>query len=230
MNTRNHRSIARLLGPSLLLAAALALPASRVFAAGDPNVIAADGYLRDNNRECMLLESHDGHPYYLTGDTYGLRAGDHVRLLGRLTYDRRCGRAETLQVQEVQALWADANHRTTYYDHLANGSWDRWVQRERGDRYGRYGDRSGRYDNRYGRYDNGYGRYGDRRRVTSVEGRLSYARGGCPALRTSNGEVFALSGNLPNYRQGDRIRATGFLENDYQCGLRVLRIGEIRGR
>ena len=49
-----------------------------------------------------------------------------------------------LSVAEVQAIWADDHHRTTYYDHLQNGSFERWAMDNRGyDPRGRRGYRDG---------------------------------------------------------------------------------------
>lgn len=113
----------------------------------DRSVVAADGYL-EGGGDCLILRGHQGQVYSLVGNNGGLREGDHVRLLGRLTYDNYCG-ATALDVTEVQAVWADRNHRQVYFDHLTDGSFDRYAGRYEDDRY--YDDR---YDDRYnGDYD-----------------------------------------------------------------------------
>lgn len=110
----------------------------------DRSVIAADGILQDNGR-CFILRGHQGQVYNLVSGTGGLREGEHVRLVGRLLYDRDgCG--EAMEVQQVQAIWADPNHRQTYFDHLRDGSFNNTYRDRYGDRfYDRYQD-DYRYD------------------------------------------------------------------------------------
>ena len=111
----------------------------------DRSVIAADGILEDTGR-CLILRGHQGQVYNLVGGTDGLREGEHVRLVGRLLYDRDgCG--EAMDVHQVQAIWADRNHRQTYFDHTRDGSFNNSYRQRYGDRY---------YDN----YDDDY-RYDD---------------------------------------------------------------------
>lgn len=100
----------------------------------DRSVIAADGYLEDTGN-CLILRGHQGQYYSLVGDTRGLNDGDHVRLLGQLFYERddRCG-GQVMEIRQVQTLWADNNHRRTYYDHLRDGSFYNYSDRY-GDRY-----------------------------------------------------------------------------------------------
>jgi hypothetical protein len=115
----------------------------------DRSVIAADGYL-DASRDCLILRGHEGQVYSLVGDNGGLQEGDHVRLLGRLTYDRHCG-AQALDVTQVQAVWADRNHRQVYFDHQTDGSFHRYAD----DRY--YDDRyEDDYYDDYDRYEEPY--------------------------------------------------------------------------
>ncbi len=99
----------------------------------DRSVIAADGILEDNGR-CLILRGHQGQVYNLVGGTDGLREGEHVRLVGRLLYDRDgCG--EAMDVHQVQAIWADRNHRQTYFDHQRDGSFNNSYRQRYGDRY-----------------------------------------------------------------------------------------------
>ncbi|HEX2223058.1 MAG TPA: hypothetical protein VHN15_02505, partial [Thermoanaerobaculia bacterium] len=120
----------------------------------DRSVIAADGILHDNGR-CLVLRGHQGQVYSLVGGTGGLREGEHVRLVGRLLYDNDgCG--EMMDVHQVQAIWADPNHRQTYFDHQRDGSFNNSYRQRYGDRYyDRYED-DYRYDDYY--YEEDYPR------------------------------------------------------------------------
>jgi len=139
--TMNRQLRIRTFGTALLMTAALALPGA-ARAAGDPSVMHVDGYI-DMGR-CPTLREHDGKVYGLVGAVGGLRSGDHVRLEGRLVDSYVCGGA-AVKVAEVQAIWADDHHRTTYYDHLQNGSFERWAADNRGyNPRGRRGYRDGR--------------------------------------------------------------------------------------
>jgi hypothetical protein len=195
----------------------------------DRSVIAADGILQDNGR-CLVLRGHQGQVYNLVGGTGGLREGEHVRLLGRLQYDRdSCG--ERLEVYEVQAIWADPNHRQTYFDHKRDGSFNNSYRERYADRYYDNYDDDYRYDD-YDR-DDYYDDY-DRRdrddsgRLLAREGRLYNTRSACPVLRTDDGD-YGLVGDLRNYREGDRVRITGVFQDDRRCGDSI-RIGEINRR
>jgi hypothetical protein len=207
----------RTLGPALLMLAALALPAA-ARAAGDPNVMHVDGYF--NGGRCPELREHDGKVYNLVGDIGGLQSGDHVRLEGRLVDSRACG-GTALEVTVVQALWADDHHRSTYYDHLRNGSFDRWAAANRG------------YDSRSSRSRSGYDRgYGDRRSerssLRSFTGSVRGFRGDCLMLRGDDGQTYGMvGGNFSRYDRGDRVQVLGFLENG-ACGERTLSVQEIR--
>ncbi|HEX2223059.1 MAG TPA: hypothetical protein VHN15_02510 [Thermoanaerobaculia bacterium] len=186
----------------------------------DRSVIAADGILEDNGR-CLILRGHQGQVYNLVGGTGGLREGEHVRLLGRLQYDRdSCG--ERLDVYEVQAIWADRNHRQTYFDHKRDGSFNNSYRERYADRYYDNYDDDYRYDD-YDRRDRD-----DSGRLLAREGRLYNTRSACPVLETSDGD-YTLAGDLRNYRDGDRVRVTGVFQDDRRCGDSI-RIGEIQRR
>ncbi len=188
----------------------------------DRSVIAADGILQDNGR-CLILRGHEGQVYNLVGGTGGLREGEHVRLVGRLLHDRdSCG--ERMDVHQVQAIWADRNHRQTYFDHQRDGSFNNSYRERYADRY------NGNYDDDY-RYDDYNDDYDDRNdgRLLAREGRLYNTRSSCPVLRTDGGD-FSLIGDLRNYREGEKVKVTGFLENGSRCGGDSLRVGEITRR
>jgi hypothetical protein len=159
MRKPSSRTFARLIAPALLFSAA-ALAAPYAHAAGDGG-FAVDGYLSgDRNSDCLTLREHDGSIRYITGATDGLQTGDHVRVYGRSVNGSACNvRGSAYEVTEVHALWGDDKHKTTYYDHLTNGSFTDYAYRTNRisdqSRYGRRGrdGRSGRdgHDSRYGR-------------------------------------------------------------------------------
>jgi hypothetical protein len=123
----------RILGPALLVAAALTFPGlpGAARAAGDPSVVHVDGYLSTPNGRCLTVREHDGKTYNLVGATGGLQSGDHVRLEGRFV-SGGCGAGTGVDVGRVQAIWADDHHRTTYYDQLQNGAFTDWAAANRG--------------------------------------------------------------------------------------------------
>ncbi len=57
----------------------------------------------------------------------------------------------------------------------------------------------------------------------SVTGQLDL-RGSCPAIHTPNGDSWDLTGDLGDYRDGDRVRVLGFPAGRSACGGRALRI------
>jgi hypothetical protein len=143
MRTSTSRSFARFFAPALLLTAGLALPASTASAANDGGM-AIDGYLSDSRSGCLALREHDGGTRYITGAIRGLQSGDHVRLYARSIDGSACHvRGNAYEVTEVLTLWADDRHKTTYYDHLTNGSFEKYAYqnnrisgRDRGRRHG----------------------------------------------------------------------------------------------
>ena len=162
---KNHPRLVKISGPVLLLAAclALALPAAaqpgygygpygRPSRAYPPRGI-VDGYLRDEGGRCLVLRDRQNRNYYLLGDTRGLRPGDQVSLRERLLNRSSCGNdAPTLEVLEVRTVWTDGAHRSAYFDARRDGSFDRFLLRNR-DRGGWYAERRpGPYDRR-GPYD-----------------------------------------------------------------------------
>jgi hypothetical protein len=256
-STTKRRSFIRVLGPALLLAAAgLVLPA-RGASAAYPEIAHVDGYLSANGG-CLMLRQHDGSTLSVVGASTGLAGGDHVRVEGRLVPDPGCG-APGFEVTLVQTLWADDNHRTTYFDHLNGEPFQRFAERT-----GRFAARPG-YDNEQRAYENerrsyesqrrsyenersGYdrdrssnlqrpdrwGRYvyqGPHRRVILV-GRLHETAGACPTLATSHA-VFALDGNLGDYQAGDMVKVSGTLydsDPNAPCGGATVVISNVRGR
>lgn len=90
----------------------------------DPNVFHVDGYL-DDGGDCLFLRDHEGRTWAMVGNTYGLQPGEHVRLYGTPTDGGACGyRGAAFDIYEVRTVWADQNHRRTYYDHLYDGPFD----------------------------------------------------------------------------------------------------------
>jgi hypothetical protein len=149
MKTSTSRSFARFFAPAVLLTAGLALPVAA--RAANDGGMAIDGYLSDSrNSNCVALQEHDGGTRYLTGAINGLQSGDHVRLYARSIDGSACNvRGNAYEVTEVLTLWGDDRHKTTYYDHLTNGSFESYAYKNN-----RISDR-GRGRRRHG---SGYGR------------------------------------------------------------------------
>jgi hypothetical protein len=121
----------RLAAPLLLLAACLAagflLAPHAALAQNDHT----DGYLSISpDGRCMVLKSHDGSLLAIYGRRRGLRNNDHVRLEGTLVPGGACGAPGGFKITAVQTIWADDRHKSTYYDHLKDGSFDAWADRQ----------------------------------------------------------------------------------------------------
>lgn len=102
-----------------------AAPPVRRGGGADPNVFHVDGYLEAGG-DCLFLHDHEGRTWAMVGNTYGLQPGEHVRLYGRpVDAGNACGyRAAAFDIYEVRTVWADNNHKRTYYDHLYDGPFD----------------------------------------------------------------------------------------------------------
>lgn len=132
MKMPSHKRIAMSLG-AVLLVAGLALPFT---AQAGSDGIATDGYLSwDEDSDCLLMTQHDGKVRVLTGAIEGLDEDDHVRLFGRAVRGAECNDYDgpAYEVTEVFTIWGNDKHSTTYYDHETDGSFARWVQRNRGE-------------------------------------------------------------------------------------------------
>jgi Protein of unknown function (DUF5818) len=198
-----------------------------------------DGFVVDDRGECVLFREHStGQIFALAGNIGDMREGDHIRYVGTHTYDEYCGGGyPTMNVREIKTLWSNDRHDRAAFDANRDGSYSRWADRyyDRRDDRGRYDDRD-RYDDRHGndrydRYDDDYrdDRYYDRdgdRRLITVEGRLDEGRY-CPAVRGNNGELYSLSGDLRNFREGDKVKVFGYLAENSRCGGRTLQVSEI---
>jgi hypothetical protein len=130
--TQRTRAFVRILGPVLLLLALIIFAADTAAAQADRSLIHTDGYLQFSDQgpngvyRCLLLREHGGGDLYaLVGHVAGLLNGDHVRLEGREA-PGRCG-VRGFEVTKVQTVWADDNHRSTYYDHLTDGTFKDWA-------------------------------------------------------------------------------------------------------
>jgi len=204
------------------------------------DTIAVDGYLTNEGYQCQALRDDNGDLYMLVGNTYGLRTGDHTRVVGRVVDGGNCDwEGIAFEVTDVTALWADRRHQAVYYhqnyDGGRFGDRDNWVGRRprqfqnKVERYGYYDRDTNRYDDRYqdDRYDDDRS-YNGKRQMIIREGRVAN-NGGCPVLLSGNDE-FGLTGNLGNLRNGDNVKVTGFLEGPSRCAGKTIRVGEISGR
>jgi len=233
MRSSTSRTFSKAFAPALLLSAltaALALPAT-TYAASDGG-FATDGYVsNDRNSDCMVLRQHDGSVRYITGDIDGLQSGDHVRVYGYSVSGSACDvRGSAYEVTQVQALWGDDRHKTTYFDYQRDGSFSRYADRQSG-RGGRYDDRGDR--NRGDRYrgdryrDSRYEQSNRGRDLVSLRGRLNDDRRSCPTLETQDGRVWNLVGDLRSFRDNSRAKVIGWTGARSQCGGPTLEVREI---
>ena len=101
----------------------------------------------------------------LVGNTYGLRTGDHARVVGRVVDGGYCDwEGIAFEITDVTALWADRRHQAVYYHQNYDGG-------RFGDRDNWMGRRPRQFQNkveRYGYYDRDTNRYDDRYRTTDL--------------------------------------------------------------
>jgi hypothetical protein len=122
------RTVAASLILVLTLAASFLLAPVVAWAQGDH----VDGYISVSpDGRCMVLKQHDGSLLSLFGRRRGLQASDHVRLEGHLVAGASCGAPGGFETTDVQTIWADDKHKSTYYDHLKDGPFDHWAGRFR---------------------------------------------------------------------------------------------------
>jgi len=221
---KSSRNFTRFLAPALLLGASLSLHGT---AARADNGFAIDGYLsNDQNSGCMVLREHDGGTRLLAGSIGGLQAGDHTRLYVHRVNGSVCNvRGNAYEVSEVLTLWGDDRHKTTVYDHLTDGSFSDYIYRSQGNGYGyNPGVTNSQYRQGY-RDDRSYYRDDNRGDLISLRGRLSDDEGGaCPVLRTRDGQVWNLEGDLSRFRDHARVRVVGWSDPDSRCGCQTLRV------
>lgn len=124
------------------------------------DTIAVDGYLTNEGYQCQALRDDNGDLYMLVGNTYGLRTGDHTRVVGRVVDGGYCDwEGIAFEVTDVTALWADRRHQAVYYHQNYDGGQfghrDNWLGRRprqfqnRVERYGYYDRDGNRYADRY---------------------------------------------------------------------------------
>ena len=236
MNTTTRR-YAKMSGAALLLTAVLSVPAQAQryqrhnwdgWDRGRGNgAFELDGTYVGMQQGCALIRDQQGNVIPLLGNPGDLQNGDHLLLRGQVQSNSVCGSA--FRVAQVEKLWADAGYRNLIYDRRRDGDYvarNGWWDRYNRDHYGNGQGQNGRngYDNRGG-YDRS-----DRsdRRAISVSGRLESDR--CPVLRTNQGEVYGLDGDLAGYGRGDWVRVSGFVESGTRCGHRAFRVEDVRGR
>jgi hypothetical protein len=181
MRISRNRNLAQGFRLTLLLAAALSLPACVV---GPPVYGPQNPYDPDHGRgeyggsrdqidgfvtfegRCPTIREHESNQVFaLAGNTRSLRPGDHVVLSTQEAGRSSCGgNAPTLEVVSIDTVWKGEDHRSAYFDASRDGDFDRFIvaNRERGGWYAdRYAYRSGSGpgsapgDDRGGQYDRG---------------------------------------------------------------------------
>lgn len=101
---------------------------------GHAATFAVDGYLEEDGYQCVQLRDDQGNPYILEGRVEGLFAGDHVRLVAREAPFSSCGGyGRPVLVTRVVRVWADAHHRSAYYQANIDGSFEVYTRWRRGD-------------------------------------------------------------------------------------------------
>ena len=114
--------------------------AGAAHAAGDTSMAHIDGYISISpDGRCVVLRQHDGSTYSVIGRWQGLLSKDHVRLEGHIGEGGHCGAQSSFELAEVQTVWGDDNHKTTFYDHLKDGRFRQWAERTRPQTVGGYG-------------------------------------------------------------------------------------------
>ena len=187
-----------------------------------------DGFVLEANGECVIFREHNsGQVFSLYGNVDELRSGDHLRYVGVHAYDDPCGSGyPAMELHAVKTLWANSTHNQAVYRLESHGSFDRY----RGgydDRYDDYGYGGARYEDD-GLYFDGNG--GDSRRLVSLDGLINQSQSACPTLRTAQGDLYSLSGNLRDYNHGDRVRVVGLLDGQSRCGGPAVEVREINAR
>jgi Protein of unknown function (DUF5818) len=196
MRIPRNRNLAQGFRLTLLLAAALSLPACVV---GPPVYGPQNPYDPDHGRggyegpsdqidgfvtfegRCPTIRDHESDQVFaLSGNTRALRPGDHVVLSTQETRGNSCGmNTPTLEVVSIDTIWKGGDHRSAYFDASRDGDFDRFIvaNRERGGWYAdRYSYRSGGgpgstpRDDRGGQYDRGRDRDEDRGRYAPPPG------------------------------------------------------------
>jgi hypothetical protein len=128
-----------------------------------------DGFITADRGRCLVLRDHQRRTFFLSGDTDGLRPGDHVTVRERRLSRSSCGNdGPTLEVLDVRTVWTGGSHRSAYFDARRDGNFERFLERSH-DRGGWYSDRYSymrRGGDRYGQYD----RYRDRDRYAPPNG------------------------------------------------------------
>jgi hypothetical protein len=155
----------QLLGAGSLLLSALVLPgvaSAQYYRPGYPPPAyrgyggpqgTVDGFITADSGRCLVLRDHQRRPFYLAGNTDGLRPGDHVSLRERTLSRSSCGsNGPTLEVLDVRTVWTGGSHRAAYFDARRDGNFERFLDRSRG--------RGGWYSDRYSYMERNGGRYG----------------------------------------------------------------------
>lgn len=187
-----------------------------------------DGTFVDQQNGCVLVRDHQGQVIPLVGNPGDLRRGEHLLFSGRIQNGTSCGTA--FRVDNVERVWADANHRRVLFDRRQDGEYyDRSGGRSSRNDRDRYDDRNdGRYND--GRYnDDRYNRDGydpDGRRAISIDGRLDDS-GDCPVIRGDRGEYYDLVGDLSRFQDGRHVRVIGRDGLRSNCGGQAIEVGEI---
>jgi LysM repeat protein len=78
--------------------------AFRITSGNQANTVTVDGTLTREGVQCPAMRGDDGRLYTLAGDITGLRAGDRVRVVGRVVEASICQQGTTIELQAITGL------------------------------------------------------------------------------------------------------------------------------
>jgi hypothetical protein len=78
--------------------------AFRITQRGEAGLVTVNGTLTREGAECQAMRGDDGRLYTLAGDTRGFRAGDRVRVVGRIVQASICQQGTTIELQAMTGL------------------------------------------------------------------------------------------------------------------------------
>ncbi len=237
MNTSMNRSLAKVLGPALLLTATLALPVESFGAPSpDPKASAAmdkDGKKNKNQRN--QAQKNRGHERReQVQQRNAIRKGARQQAQAQKQGQRRQEARHQAQIQAQQrAQWQRQEaQRQAQIRAQQQNQWQRQQQAQqlqlrrqeearrqaqlRQQRDGRYYPR----DRQAYRYNDQYNRYQRSGERFHIDGFVFDEGGDCSLLRDHQGHVFALVGNIGDVVQGDHLRLQGRVVEGERCDWR----------
>lgn len=221
MNTSMNRSLAKVLGPALLLTATLALPVESFGAPSpDPKASAMD---RDDKKN----KNHKNAGKAQQNRGQERRQQVQQRNAAREQAKARPqAKAQKQQVQQRQEAQRQAQIRAQQQNQWQRQQQAQQLQlrrQEEARRQAQLRQRDGRYyprDRQAYRYNDQYNRYQRSGERFHIDGFVFDEGGDCSLLRDHQGHVFALVGNIGDVVQGDHLRLQGRVVEGERCDWR----------